>query len=277
MSFWSDLAKVGGTVAQFIPGGQIAGAGLSALGGVLDASAAAKRKNQVTGQIASNANKLGALGDTYSTLEQTYLPGLVSGAVDSYKNFDPSSFIDPQYRAIIEGAGANADNAVDSTMADFSSRGLLRDSSGLPAAVGGIRANVAATGARSMTDLVMQAQREKQARLMSALGVVQGVGQAGRQATNQALGTMGGLEGMYSSESDALGSALGDLATLAGQTTKRSGKSTLNTNNSASNPVVYAGTNAPLNVPLTYQKDAIPDSPIARRKVSGRPNVSGGY
>ena len=50
MSFFSDLLKIGGTVGQFIPGGQAWGAGASALGGILGSEEQAKNANKRAGK-----------------------------------------------------------------------------------------------------------------------------------------------------------------------------------------------------------------------------------
>jgi hypothetical protein len=269
MSTLGDILKVGATIGQFIPGGQLIGQGLGVLGGVLDASDAAKKKRKAQGQVQGQADKLGALGDRYTGLADTYLPSLTSEAVNSYKNFNPANFIDAPYRSIVEGTGASADNAVDATMQDFAGRGLTRDSSGLGAAVGNIRSNAQVAGSRTMSELILQAQREKQNRLMQALGLTQQLGQTGATLTSQSLGTMGGLEGMYASESNGLAGALGDLGGIAGQLSTRpsnAGQSTLNTNNA---PSALPG--------LALSRDPLPTTkPRYKSKVSIKPTVTGG-
>jgi len=275
MAFLNDLLKVAGTVGQFVPGGQLIGAGAGALGGILDASDARKKQRKQQEAIAKQGTQTGALGQDYLALEQKLMPELVKSAVGEYQNYNASDYIDPQYRGILEGNGAQADNAINALFQDFASRGLLRPSSGLSAGVANIRGQSQAASTRALSDLIVQAQQLKQQRLQTALGAVGGVGQRGTAMQNQSLGTMGGLEGMYASEADSIGQALSGLGQLAGQAAKRpkkAGQATLNTNNSATpvNPSLGA-----LNVQPIAGPSVDPVSTIAPKKVR-RTNVSGG-
>lgn len=264
MAFLNDLLKIGGTVAQFVPGGQAIGAGLGALGGVLDASEAAKAKNKAIAKISAGADNTADLGGLYQSLVQKNLPGLFQGAFDSF-NTPISDQVDAPYRSIIEGSGTTADNAVNQLIQDYASRGLLRDSSGLSAAIGGVRSAQAAQGSRTMSDLITQALARRQQGLLSLGGLLQGFGGQALSANNQALGTMGGLEGIYASESNGLGKALGDLAGVAGKIgarPKTAGQATLNTNNA---PTPLGGPTAPT---FTYQRDPIPQALPPARKSS---------
>lgn len=243
MSFLTDILKVGGGIGQFIPGGQAIGFGASALGGLLESGDANKKKRKLTGNIQDQALSQQALGQQYQSLALPYLQQLLPSIMSSATNYDASSFIDPQYRQILENYGAQGDQGVNALYSDYASRGLGRDSSGFAAGASNIRGQQRAASTTALGNLAAQAEQQRQQRLNSALSAVTGVSQMGNQLQQQSLGTMGGLEGMYASESSGLDTALAGLGGIAGQVfgtgassnrASNAGQSTLNTNNSGS-------------------------------------------
>lgn len=61
MSFFSDLLKVGGTIGQFIPGGQALGQAAMGLGGILDSGEQQQRRDKLVAQGSKAGGAISAL------------------------------------------------------------------------------------------------------------------------------------------------------------------------------------------------------------------------
>lgn len=187
---------------------------LSSFLGVDARNNANKTLGQQTGllqQQAAMAQQIGAQANPY----QTNVLG------DLYKNAtDPdvygASWSSPRYAAYEDATAPAYDNAVKNTFADFASRGLTGDSSGLDAQVAQTRRSEASDLSGFRRNLMVQGQQEQQNRLQSLegdLGQQQGLALNGMSS---AAGGLGGVAGMYNSQAnDAINNILGTAKTAA--------------------------------------------------------------
>ena len=225
------LPGVGGAVGGLGLLGQIANTVLGKKGGLTKDSGQdllgliSGFQNLAGGKKAEgNANRLmglqeGALNNSLGLQQQLMsgLGGLAGGILPAYQDFMANP-LDPTkgtYRGLLESAGRQGNNAVDSIMNDYASRGLLGPNSGLAGAISNARFNTQSQAFQAAHQAALQGRQQRGAELQSGLNSLSPLYS---MATNTNIAnSLGGLAGMYQSKSDAFGDALGNLGGLLGR------------------------------------------------------------
>jgi hypothetical protein len=154
---------------------------------------------QISGSV--NPMQSGVLGQLYANATN---PDLYGG-----------SYTSPRYAAYEDATAPAYDHAVNQTFADFASRGLGGDSSGLDAQVSQTRRSEASDLANYRRNLLVQGQQAQQQNLQSLQGDLTGQQQLGLGALSGAASGLGGLAGMYNSQADSAIKNITGLATTA--------------------------------------------------------------
>ena len=207
-----DVLKTIAPVAQFIPGiGQFAKY-IPAAVGMLEggkADRASQRNMGAAGDYYSKAAKRGGgIMDAWGGAMDPMIQQLLA----SIQN--PTDTASPQYRAMMEGAGHESNNAMDQIMADYAARGLGNGGSGMASAIANARFGVAAGAHDAARKALLDQSQARNQMLLSGIGAMNSGLSTGANIGGIGAQGMGGLGGLWASRADQYAGTLGKMGAL---------------------------------------------------------------
>jgi hypothetical protein len=160
---------------------------------------------------AEQAKQIGSIANPY---QQGVLSQLYQNATDP--DIYGASYQNPRNAAYTDATAPAYDNAIKQTFADYASRGLTGDSSGLAAQVGQTRRDEANSLASFRRNTMIQGQQEQQRNLQNLQGDLAGQQSLSLNGVSNAAGGLGGVAAMYNSQAnDAIKNIEGIAQTAA--------------------------------------------------------------